>query len=209
MLVREYDLRVNIDNEEYPFCICNAKSKMRNAADFLEVPTREEIEASALKIIPLKDKERFYSQLSSGYSSTSIGDEVMSAMRGQSENWKVIRCSITSTGLVFVVINPKICTSGIKVEVGDIIYGSYEADLKEGIVYIWLENGIVGCADFELKVKKYNKGKVKTFRKYRIVAWSHRFELTEYYKHLIRISDIERETKGDEDNKIHVKEFYD
>ncbi len=215
MLVKQYNLRADVGNEEYPFCICNVKPKIYKRLDYAEPPTPEEMEAPALEIIPmLEDKEKFYTQLSTGYvgddeCDAPIGDEIMEAMRGQSKDWKVIRCGMMLCGLVFVIVNPKVYASGVKIEPGDELYGSYDAELEGGEVYIWLDRETAGDTDFKLKVKRYNKkGKLKTFHKYRIAAWSYSVKLTEYDKHFIRISEIKYETKGDEDNKIHVKEFY-
>lgn len=214
MLARGYNLRVNMGNEEFPFCICNAKLKTFRTHNYVSLPTTEELEAPALEIIPLsKNNENFYAQFSSGYidedgNDVPVGDEVMKAIRGQSEDWKVIRCSMDPGGLIFVVVNPKICALRAKVEVSDTCYGTYEGDLKEGRVFVYLNREVIRYAILKVKVKKYKKGKLKTSRKYRIVLRASRVEFTEYYKHFKRISDIECETDSD-DNEIYVREFYD
>lgn len=215
MLFREYNVRTEIGNEEFPFCICNAKLNECRRLDYIDRPNPEELEAPALEIIPLsEDVEGFYSQFSTDYidengNDIPVGDEVMKAMRGQSGEWKVIRCCVVSNGLIFVVVNPVVCASGVQIEVNDALYGTYEADLKEGKVYIWLNRRIIRSANLKVKVKKYQKSKLKTFRKYRIAVRAGRVEFTEYYKHFKRISDINCEADDSYDNKIHVTEIYD
>lgn len=215
MLMKQYVTRMDDGNDRDPFLICNAAPKrFIRLRDYLSGITQEELSAPALKIKP-DEPEQFWQCLSSGWIDTPLPAEILDAMKGNDSDWKLIRCVLTYSSAVFTLVNPEVYAQGIRVERGDKLYNTFAADMKKGIVHVYIDrdNLGLGCLGLKVKVKRLKKGKLKTYQEYRLeIHYSdHYATFTEYNKKLTRISEIDHSDEDDKDNymsTVYVTEFY-
>ncbi len=165
-------------------------------------PTEEELDAPSLKL-KVYDPNSLRESFCLGYINEELDEELIEAIKGESKNWKLIRCCTTLShesgqfGFFFVFVNPKAyrlwTTSGREISHGE----SLENDKQMGIVWVHTE-----CGDHDFKIirHRYKKsGKLKKHAIYKLHTVGTRLSFEAYHKNFARIMTV-RYLHRDEQN---------
>ncbi len=144
MLMKRYVVYWNSGDCDPMFLIRNARVADFDATDFSSA-TELEVEAPGLTIRPFSEygddeaaMQDFRAKLDSAYVNQALPTEIVDAVCGQSDDWKVIRCSIGADSAFFVVVNPKILRSlGLETE-RSIRMESVGEEMAQGRVWAFL-----------------------------------------------------------------------
>lgn len=160
MLVKRYIQQIDIGDDGKPFIVKNSQSTDWYHADS-DSPTEQEVVAPGLVIRPHTSSEeqlqRFWSGFSSGYIGQDLPEEIMDALRGKESPWKITHCipgvpSGDSAGsTLFTLVNPTTFTGDFGVED---IGRSVEQDVKNGVIWAYLDYSGIYSGDFDIIVKR-------------------------------------------------------
>lgn len=158
------------------------------AYDITDEPLLEELTAPSLSVRPVFDPldsdekiEKIWHSFTPSYIGSDLDAEIIQALKGKSQDWKLIRCCPDCYGYFFVLANPTLYLQ----RDSDIALGeSLEEDMQRGVVWAHLESS----KEYEIEVKarrRKKNGKLKTYATYQLSA-GHWTVCRANYKHMVR-----------------------
>lgn len=168
-------------------------------------PMPEELSAPSLVLSPVDESkaEEFWQIVSISYATEALSPELMAALKGESEQWKLIRCCPQGHDddngnwySFFLVLANATAYRNYMATHEDLDLGhGLEADMERGVVYLHIvEECGLKIEEKHFKKKHSKKGKLETYATYTLRndgQWLNCSACSKHFMRLVRVHPLE------------------